>query len=116
VLPFGPLVAAPIVVSVTDGWQGTKTLLLRMLQWRAAHPRDEIDRLRAEAAADAQLLSVVTAEPVVTVGEFGRKKHNLAEAFLNLVELKTQSMAAETFVAFSEQHIASSNCGSRLDQ
>src|SRR5690348_9249760 len=35
-LPFGPLVAVLIVVAATGGWQGTKTLLLRMLQWRVA--------------------------------------------------------------------------------
>jgi uncharacterized protein len=32
--PFGPLVAALIVTAVTGGWAGTRTLLLRMLQWR----------------------------------------------------------------------------------
>src|SRR5437660_3178490 len=37
-----------------------------------------------EAAADARLLSVVTAEPGVTVAEFGRRKHNLEEVFLSL--------------------------------
>jgi ABC-2 type transport system ATP-binding protein len=37
-------------------------------------------------AADAQLLSVVTAERDVTVAEFGRKRHNLEDVFLSLVE------------------------------
>ena len=32
--PFGPLVAALIVTAVTGGWASTRTLLLRMLQWR----------------------------------------------------------------------------------
>jgi uncharacterized protein len=32
--PFGPLVAALIVTAVTGGWTDTRTLLLRMLQWR----------------------------------------------------------------------------------
>ncbi len=34
--PFGPLVAAIIVAGVCGGWHGTKSLLLRMVQWRAA--------------------------------------------------------------------------------
>ena len=38
------------------------------------------------AVADSKLLSLVTAEPGVTVAEFGRKKHNLEEVFLSLVE------------------------------
>jgi ABC-2 type transport system ATP-binding protein len=39
-----------------------------------------------EASADAQLLAVVTAERGVSVAAFGRKKHNLEEVFLSLVE------------------------------
>jgi hypothetical protein len=34
--PFGPLVAALIVASVSGGRRAIKDLLLRMLQWRAA--------------------------------------------------------------------------------
>jgi uncharacterized protein len=34
--PFGPLVAAIVVAAACGGWQGTKGLLLRMVQWRAA--------------------------------------------------------------------------------
>ena len=34
--PFGPLVAAVIVAGACGGWQGTKRLLLPVLQWRAA--------------------------------------------------------------------------------
>jgi ABC-2 type transport system ATP-binding protein len=39
-----------------------------------------------ESAADNQLLKLVLSEPGVTVAEFGRKKHNLEEVFMGLVE------------------------------
>ena len=42
--------------------------------------------VRDAAIADARLLGVAMAEPGVTVAEFGRKKHDLEEVFLNLVE------------------------------
>ena len=35
-IPSGPLVAALIVTAVIGGWRSTRTLLLRMLQWRVA--------------------------------------------------------------------------------
>ena len=37
-------------------------------------------------AAEAQLLRLVLADSSATVSEFGRKKHNLEEVFLNIVE------------------------------
>jgi ABC-2 type transport system ATP-binding protein len=39
-----------------------------------------------ERAAEAQLLSLVTADGKVTVMEFGRKKHELEEIFVNMIE------------------------------
>src|SRR5215207_544295 len=33
-IPSGPLIAALIVTAAIGGWQATRTLLLRMLQWR----------------------------------------------------------------------------------
>jgi ABC-2 type transport system ATP-binding protein len=42
--------------------------------------------VRDAAIADARLLGVAMADPGVTVAEFGRKKHDLEEVFLNLVE------------------------------
>jgi hypothetical protein len=37
-------------------------------------------------AADAQLLPLVLAERGVSVAAFGRKKHNLEDVFIDLVE------------------------------
>ena len=39
-----------------------------------------------EAAAEAQLLRLVLADEHVAVSEFGRKKYELEEVFLNIVE------------------------------
>ena len=39
-----------------------------------------------EAAAEAQLLGLVLADGRATVAEFGRKRHNLEEVFVNIVE------------------------------
>ncbi len=35
ILPFGPFLAALVVAPLVGGWAATKTLLLRMVQWRA---------------------------------------------------------------------------------
>ena len=42
--------------------------------------------MKDEAAAENQLLRLVLADQQVTVTEFGRKKYELEEVFLNIVE------------------------------
>jgi uncharacterized protein len=58
--PFGPLVAAIIVATVCGGWLGTRSLLLRMVQWRAApHWYAFALLLPAAVALGAAYISVV---------------------------------------------------------
>jgi hypothetical protein len=58
--PFGPLVAAIIVATVCGGWLGTRSLLLRMVQWRAAPQWYAFALLLPAAVAlDAAYISVV---------------------------------------------------------
>jgi ABC-2 type transport system ATP-binding protein len=79
-------------LSVTGDGQSVKTLISQQ-PWVASVKTASTNGTTAlqvnvsdAGAAESQLLRLVLADGGTTVTEFGRKKHNLEEIFLNIVE------------------------------